>query len=415
MSFKVKKINILISLIVISTLMPFINIFPTYTIQALCMLAAALYIALPVLRTFRFTRTSFILLTFFAGWLIFSASGFSEKRISTYVSLISFMLWGISASAIEYSEKYPEWMIKATGMISAFATIFFAYNKGAYANFARSIYPEDAGMLIQDNLIGNIAGLYNHYSKNGMILAISTGILFVSYLYSNNVNKKRRNLIMLLVCAAALLFSGKRGPVIFTAMSALICYAISLGKNFSIRKALKIASLVMGVVIGFFVISNYVPQLARFLQRFEEAEAAGSIMMGRDIYFDYAISMFLSKPLTGHGWYSFGAVFGQNVHNVYLQLLAETGVLGFFFFIIAFTYFLYVAVMEYRRAQFSGNMFGSCQILKAIYIILFFVLYGFTGNPLYDTLTLCPFFMAICIIRFYQENSIKLDCVSDRG
>lgn len=404
MNLRVKIINIFITLIVFATLVPFINVFPSYSIQAICMLGSALYIASPILRNPKMTRSSFFILVFLAGWLFISSSGFTVSRISYYVALVSFMLWAVGSEKINYAEKFPEIMIKATGLISAVSTIYFAYDKGAYADYARSRYPEDAAILIQDNINGNIAGLYNHYSKNGMVLSIAVGILFVSFLYSKTSRDKKRNMIMLLLCAAALLFTGKRGPVIFCIITLLICYSLYLGKSFSINKILRIISLIVGTVILFVVLSSFIPQLSRFLQRFEEAEGAGSIMMGRDIYYEYAISMFLSKPLVGHGWFSFGDVFAQNAHNVYLQLLAETGIVGFIFFIIAFGYLLYVAVHEYRRAQVCKNRFAMGRLLKSVFVIIFFILYGFTGNPLYDSLMLCPFFMAICILRYYHEN-----------
>ena len=415
MKISVKIKNILITLIVFSTLVPFVKVFPSYTIQALCMLGSALYIALPALSSPRFMRSSFLLLLFFAGWLLLSLSGFSESRVSNYVALVAFMLWAIGSSTIEYSEKIPEWMIKATGIISAVFTIYFAYNKGAYANYARSTYPADATILIQSNLNGNIAGLYNHYSKNGMVLSIASGVLFVSFLYANNLKNRKTQFVMFLICVVALLFSGKRGPIIFTALSTGICYCLSLGKRLNVKKMLKVVFLILAVGISFVVLSNYVPQLARFLQRFEEAEEAGSVMMGREEYYAYAISMFLSKPLTGHGWYSFSSIFGQNAHNIYLQLLAETGFLGFIFFVSAFIYILSVTIKEYRKSQALNDSFGMSQLLKAVFIIIFFILYGFTGNPLYDSLMLCPFFMAICIMRYYHENRKALDCVSDGG
>ena len=409
MKIKIKRINILISLVVFSTLVPFINIFPSFSIQAVCMLGAAFYIALPAVRHTSVSRSTFFLLLFFLGWLMFSLSGFTESRVSIYVPLSSFMLLAIGASRIRNSEKFPEYMIKITGIVSAFFTIFYSYNKTAYANYARSTYPEDAAMLILDNLNGNIAGLYNHYSKNGMVLAMATGILFVSFLYANNSRWKKINFLLLLTCAIALLFSGKRGPIIFTVLSAGICYVLSMGKKISLKKILKIILLAIIVILSFIVLSNFIPQLARFIQRFEEAEEAGSITMGRDAYYAYAISMFLSSPLLGHGWFSFVSVIGQNVHNIYLQLLAETGILGFLFFVCGFLYILWTAVSEYRKSQISGDRFGMCQLLKAVFIIVFFLLYGFTGNPLYDALMFCPFFIAIGIMRFYHENRGKQD------
>ena len=104
----IKIKNIFVILIVFSTLVPFVDIFPSYSIQALCMMGAASYIALPVLRNPRMTLSSFFMLAFFALWLFLSSSGFTVERVSNYVALISFMLWAIGSSKIYYIEKFPE-------------------------------------------------------------------------------------------------------------------------------------------------------------------------------------------------------------------------------------------------------------------------------------------------------------------
>jgi hypothetical protein len=90
-----------------------------------------------------------------------------------------------------------------------------------------------------------------------------------------------------------------------------------------------------------------------------------------DSLFRTAYNMFKDKPILGHGpkmfrvlcknkKYAVGKFSCQtHPHNFYVQLLAETGIIGFLFLSSAFSYVLYVAFMQFKSIILKQNRYLS--------------------------------------------------------
>ena len=84
-----------------------------------------------------------------------------------------------------------------------------------------------------------------------------------------------------------------------------------------------------------------------------------------------AYNMFLDKPLIGHGPKSFRLICknekyqvgilpcSTHPHNFYIQLLAETGIVGFLFLLIALSYVIYTASRQLKTIIFRQKRFLS--------------------------------------------------------
>ena len=84
-----------------------------------------------------------------------------------------------------------------------------------------------------------------------------------------------------------------------------------------------------------------------------------------------AYNMFLDKPLIGHGPKSFRLICknekyqvgilpcSTHPHNFYIQLLAETGIVGFLFLLIALSYVIYTASRQLKTIMFRQKRFLS--------------------------------------------------------
>jgi O-antigen ligase len=88
-----------------------------------------------------------------------------------------------------------------------------------------------------------------------------------------------------------------------------------------------------------------------------------------DSHYRTAYNMFKDKPILGHGPKMF-RVLCKNIkyaegshscsthpHNFYIQLLAETGILGFIFLFISFCYVLYAAIRQFKSIIFKQKRF----------------------------------------------------------
>ncbi len=108
---------------------------------------------------------------------------------------------------------------------------------------------------------------------------------------------------------------------------------------------------------------------------------------GRMALWKLAIEAFLNEPIFGNGWCSFkdmapesGNIHATNAHNVYLQLLCETGVVGF---CIAGTIFVWMLVLVLKKTFKTTNQKNCKYYLLGIYIILAMLGQGLIDNSLY--------------------------------
>ena len=137
--------------------------------------------------------------------------------------------------------------------------------------------------------------------------------------------------------------------------------------------------------------------------------------LGRNARMLLALNLFLQNALTGIGWngftYYYNATFGDwlNVHNVYLQLLCEEGLLfslAFFaFFIVSFLH-AWNALKQSRVQKLDG--INESLLLYSVYIQAFFLLYSLTGNPLYDAPFLFPYIFGCAFGEYYYRKVKEL-------
>lgn len=116
----------------------------------------------------------------------------------------------------------------------------------------------------------------------------------------------------------------------------------------------------------------------------EKVESLGN---GRIILWKMAWNAFLEKPIFGHGWGFFstiapesGNTHATNAHCAYLQLLCETGIVGFLLIGSVFLYFLISAIVRVFSVK---NMTQLMNTLVALFLILFMLGEGVVDNSLY--------------------------------
>ena len=180
------------------------------------------------------------------------------------------------------------------------------------------------------------AGLTAHYSHNGMYIAVG-GIIAYSAMLSKKDIKTIGGLAIYFI---GLLFTQKRGPLIAAVLTCVLVFYFSQRGSLSKRlNRMVILSLVFTAVI--YLLYILFPSLFGVFERFSANE---NILTNRQYLWLHAIDLFKSSPIIGHGWgfysHNFNMVINTvNVsnyytHNVYLQLLAETGLIGLVCFLI---------------------------------------------------------------------------------
>ncbi|MCL1067037.1 O-antigen ligase family protein [Shewanella olleyana] len=273
----------------------------------------------------------FILLLFYMYLsisVIFSLSeDYSYRKLLASFSHVFVILFPI---IILVRVKHTLFFISCFAVLSGIVSVYFRMNV-SYGNIPESIL-----------------GLY---LNSGLFI----GMVFLLTFYENFTGK----LFFRIVTLILLIMLGARGPLIFCIMTLFIfqfkeLYPITKVR-FKIDKKKIIYTVLSFILIPFFVffilqnfdVTNALLQVDRTvdrLLRFLNDDMGNSITARAD-YFNIALEMFFEKPMLGHGFGSF-SIYVTGVdgrlypHNIILELLAETGLIGLILFISFITIFI---------------------------------------------------------------------------
>lgn len=323
--------------------------------------------------------------------------------------LAMFFLCIMAETTINWSESYFD-IVFVIYIFYGICTIAFYFMPSFYMNNVVDLFPETRNRLISWYKSGCMAGLTEHYSTNGTFLAAGT-IMATAKLFANRL-KKKKDWFLFFFFVIALLLTGKRGHVLFTAAAIYALYYFYLGNKK--MKLLKMLVTAFAVICFALIVFTLIPELGIVLVRLKEYVNEGAFA-GRGSLWLLAIELFKSHPLFGIGWgefryHTFGLIRwaeSAHTHNTYLQLLAETGSIGFLVYIVWMGRIFWWTVQEFSIARENSWEKKSLFYLEfSLCYQVFFLLYCITGNPLYDYETFVPYFVS-CAISIYYQRKIK--------
>lgn len=368
----------------------------------------------------------YIILRSFKLTVVLSASFIAWFAIAI-VALVSFLVLGAAATGAPKREltfvvtillvlslSTNENWIRPTMRIAlslllvhALATLLFAVVPGIYTGFIKPRFFAGA-----QDAIGAQSGLTAHYSYNGMLL--SAGVLLsaaelwaASDSSKGDVKALAPNAVLLLVFALALLVTSKRGPSLAVVAALIIGLYKGSGKN-KFSALIKIGLFACGAVIVVAALSQFVPQISTVFERFAEISGgldAADATNGRSYLWKRAVELWQSSPIIGHGWGTYRYywegrldVATNTAHNVFLNLLAEVGVAGFVLFLVAaIPPFAGLWRAMSRRGELGQD---APAVTFAFMFQIFFLVYSFTGSPLYDIESYIFYLLLSCGVWF---------------
>lgn len=248
---------------------------------------------------------------------------------------------------------------------------------------------------------GNNAGLTTNYTTNGCYMAIAS-IHFAS-LYMKG--RRKRYGLLTALSIIALLVIGKRAHFLFVLFALLVGY-ITYSRKASggvigyIKKNIKICLILAIAIPGVILISWNIPQVNTTINRIMETSQESDISNGRTSLYSLAIREWGDSPIIGSGWghyistshKEFGWSAGVDYihsHNDFLELLCDCGVIGFTVYAIML---LLLIIVSYKQ-----HISGKNDPFAFMYI-LFYVIYGFTGTPLYLISTFSTMVLSVVML-----------------
>lgn len=239
---------------------------------------------------------------------------------------------------------------------------------------------------------GILCGLTNSNSFNAILMV--NGLAFISaFLITKTPLTKRVWLdrLVALLFLIVLLMTGKRGPLVFCVAAIFVAYLV-YNSDKAISRWMRVVGITLFLLIVWIIGSSMFPQLFPSIGRLIDTD---SIDVVRLALYNQAINVFRNHTLVGIGWDAFRynyLTFGNalNVHNIYIQLLCECGIIGAIPFFGYFLLNIRSAIKKLRKKRSGKEHDHYDELVLTISVLyqVFFLMYGLTGNPLYDAPTL---------------------------
>lgn len=325
---------------------------------------------------------------------------------------INFILYGITLFmmllALSGEGEWIKFYLKGAtvlSMVHACATIVFRFVPSLYLGVVAPLYPATYSRLVNWYAEGCMAGLAGHYSTNGMWLVVG---LYASVALAFTSDKEMfKRAIPSLIILIAIMLTGKRSHLFFSIIVLYTLYYCYLSNDKRTRTVRMVAAALIVLLVGFIIIL-YVPSLGNAFSRFKESADNGDITNNRIYFWGLAIQLFNENPLLGVGWGRFQdycemyLAYRAHAHNTFIQLLCETGVVGFAAYAGWMVTLLIVVIRQFTQVRKTSNDMVQLGMLAfSLQMQIFFFLYCFTGNPLYEKEMFVPYFVS-CAIVFYQ-------------
>ncbi|MBE7011640.1 MAG: O-antigen ligase family protein [Ruminococcaceae bacterium] len=331
----------------------------------------------------------------FAHWWRFR---FSAHFLIMYMSTMCF-----SAFVPYFNDKLRRRFIKTIvwfGLFFAFGCIFQKIMPQIYEAMIFSFFNGETKLFIK---IAQSNGVYTgfSYQQTAAAGAITLGIIAVW----SQFKKNKWSVVILILLYWGLFLTAKRMYFLISIVVPFIMYYYKSEKG-------KIGRLLVGVllavILGYVFNSLFVESDIKMVEKIGELTADNVDMdvatSGRGELIRKAMYQFGEHPLTGMGWGRFGAKYGTSVHNVYIQLLCETGIFGMASFVFCALIMLGKSVKKLKHTNENDNT--KSILLLSVGIQFAFLIYSFTGNPLYDLQWIWMyFFMGAVSLTLKPEKS----------
>lgn len=344
-------------------------------------------------------------------WLPFLCCAVLSSLFYGSHSVVLLLLYAYLILALFVVSAETDWIDDCLKAIVVFS-LFHAICTIAFWVFP-GLYPPVKHLLFAQNYMayGYKSGLTNHYSTNAMYLSIG----FVCSVCRRFVKSSRRGSFtwaIPLVIGFALLLTTKRGPLIASVVGIVLGYMLA-GNRHVTNSLIKLVGLAIVASLGFYVLSSCVPSISMTFTRLV-AMFSDETVGGRQGLYEHALYLFGQSPILGSGWGSYqdsfastalGAMYASlgfssmSAHNVYLQLLAETGVIGLALFILPAITTLFRGCRNAIESLRCCQHVAAAAQISAVGIQAFFLVYCMSGNPLYDLQCYVPYFLA-CSVTF---------------
>jgi putative inorganic carbon (HCO3(-)) transporter len=287
------------------------------------------------------------------------------------------------------------------------ATIFgfYQYMIGDYSSLYDALYPIQEEALKNPPFEGRITSFLSHYNSLAGYLNMVIPFAVASALKARDEFTRVAGQICFVMASMAMVLTQSRGGLL-AYVAVLVMSAYYLAPD---RKARRrwIAAILITCFVGGILIGLVFTRLAG-VDQFTEITRLG-IWAGAGL-------IFLSHPIAGIGYGNFKTVLTETIrvpegfmldaHNLYMELLAETGILGFFAFLVLAGTVMRRAIRMYSQSRSVMDAVVSFGVATAVMSVMAHgaVDYLFHNSPQFAAL----FFLLLGLLRANEIKREKL-------
>lgn len=402
-----RNIPVAVSIFILLFLSFHINAYAILHINTFVLLALGIIIlisaALIALRAIRNVPHSLLCVWLLILPLSFINNGYLENNI--FSNPFVFALAIILAFVLHYINDWYDILKKCLVFFSiehfVVSWLFWIF-RGFYNSTIIPLFPAEYRAWLTKWSDSNVLmGLVNHYSTSGIYFSIAVLVMFAIWL--TKTKKTKVDTVWLILMLFSLFMTQKRGPLLFCIIAMIAAYFIY--EKIKTKTILKFLGIVLVIILLLILVIQIFPSTSGFIDRLVQLDEQDDITNGRIPLYEYAVSLFKQNPLFGIGWgqYRYSYVREISAHNIYLQVLAETGIVGAVLVFGAFIYGLVISIRLLRKSkEYSQSL--RFAILFSFAMQVYFLLYGITGNPLYDLQCFVPYFLSIAVVCSIDKN-----------
>lgn len=295
------------------------------------------------------------------------------------------------------------------GVITSIITWISFFNPDIYIRYFIPLMPKASQAEALNNFLraNNRMGLTTHYSHNAYYIILA--ILSEIYHYFNT--KSKRTLVWIAFFISTMLIIGKRGHAIFFLAACMLAYFIFY--KVKIKTILRFLGIFLVAIIFVMILIWFIPGANFLFERFDFTLSGSSNTMNirlgmyKDIW-----NLFKNNGYLPIGWANYASSTNYShpgVHNDYIQLFCETGILGFCFVIGSNVAIL---IKSIKVAHSYGDGFSFVVLIFNI----FYLLYSLTGLPHFDVEVYMCFFIFNCFlytedrkVRYFHKKHLNED------
>lgn len=299
---------------------------------------------------------------------------------------------------LKAAKKFFYWFAFA-GMITVYLQFFFQtpFNLLIARVFRSDVYES---VMWSYNVDGTFTGLTQSVSLASFSMAI---VFFVAIQNALNLHFERGidlrfqiaqkhpgavkiiNYAIAFIAMFGIILTSKRG--IFLASILALIVTLVLDKDVSFKHVTRVQFIVGMIAIAILLsIGMYFISTNDYITAFVGRFSGSNITTGRNVFYENALSDFsqgdLLTYLFGKGTGAAYLINSTGLHNVYLQILYDHGILGIILYVAFF-------VSNVKNAIQNRYFYSMC-------LQIMFLAYCMSGNPLYDYYFFIPYLIYSC-------------------